>query len=461
MLDPVVRSKLEIAQIHEVLRIAVHNPEVDAKELARKIAYDIHDGKRYIIPELVQAILMIGPLAKDGVGSFWHYGNGVWINSGLGEINRRVQWILGSRYASRHEREVISPLRTKTPLIEGLGSKNYLNVPNGMLNWKTEELVPHDPKYRSTYQLTMKWNPGATCPQVDAWIEETFDPEIHNLLWQIIGVTLFPGMGPQTGIFLLGGGGNGKSTFLRLCQACLPRSAYCSVDPQQLNDDKFAGYDLFGKTANIVGDLSSLTLKGTEMFKKLTGGDEIRGERKHFDAMKFRSDATQLFAGNKMPESPDKSYGWARRVLIVPMTRVITGKYDPTLEERLHSELEGVLVKAVRALRDVMEVGHFDEPSSSKFVREKYLQKADSTVFFITAAIKFSDSFESPVANSEIVARYQAFCKSRKLKMESPTILFRSLKELGEPHLQSEKWTKGASGKRERGFTGLSITSED
>lgn len=461
MLDPVMKSKLELQQIAEITRVQVFRPEVDYVALARLIVDDLFDRGKVVIPELVKAVIMIGPLARDGTGSFWHYEKGVWINGGSMEIARRVQWILGTRYASRYEKEIVSSLKTKTPLIEGLGSKDYLNVANGMLNWKTEELVPHDPKYRSTYQLTMGWNPNATCPQVDAWIEETFEPEIHKLLWQIIGVVLYPGMGPQKIILLIGSGGNGKSTFLRLCQACLPLSAYCSVDIQQLVDDKFARYDLFGKTANIVGDMSSLSIKATEKLKQITGGDKIRGERKYFDGMYFVSEATQLSAGNKVPSASDTSYGWRRRILVVPMNRRITGKHDPTLEERLQSELEGVLVKAVRALKEVLQNGRFDEPSPDKVTSTAYKHVNDSATLFINEALEFSDSFKTPISNSNLFDRYESFCKLKKLKQESRTCLFRKIRDMGQPYVQDNKWTKIASGKRERAFAGVAFRSKE
>jgi phage/plasmid-associated DNA primase len=53
------------------------------------------------------------------------------------------------------------------------------------------------------------------------------------------------------------------------------------------------------------------------MFKAITGGDVIQGERKLRDAFEFRPFA-KLISANQMPSSEDPIYSLYRRWVIVP-----------------------------------------------------------------------------------------------------------------------------------------------
>jgi len=53
-----------------------------------------------------------------------------------------------------------------------------------------------------------------------------------------------------------------------------------SVGLHQL-DDRFATADLYGVLANIFADLDARALRASGIFKSITGGDQIRAERKY------------------------------------------------------------------------------------------------------------------------------------------------------------------------------------
>ena len=82
-----------------------------------------------------------------------------------------------------------------------------------MLDWRTEKLLPHDAKYFSTYQLQVRWDPSASCPTIINWMDKTIDSNLHNLIWQIIGVAWYPAMGFQQAIALIGGGKMARTHF--------------------------------------------------------------------------------------------------------------------------------------------------------------------------------------------------------------------------------------------------------
>jgi P4 family phage/plasmid primase-like protien len=340
MIDPVHLSKLEADQVVRINHYRVHRPEVNVRRLAELIADEIFD-RGLITTKLLEAVELLGPFAVDKGKRIWHFSDGVWVPSGEDDLTMRVVLCTGNRYRKDHVTQVASIIKARNPRINGLGPKNLINVRNGMLDWETLELFSHDPKYYSTYQVNAVWDPKSKCPVTDAWMESIFGTEIIKLLWQVMGVTIHPAMGFQKAIALIGGGLNGKGTFLRLCHALLPDSAICAIDPKVLTSNRFASAELFGKTANICGDIERFTFNSTAEFKKITGEDIINAERKNGHPFTFQSEATMLFSGNKMPASRDTSLGWFRRWLIIPMNRTIQGPPDRTLNERMKEELDG------------------------------------------------------------------------------------------------------------------------
>lgn len=453
-IDPVALSKLNLSQVREISRLRVNRSEVDVKLLVDLIADSIFLGNRLSVETLVRAVEAIGPFEVDKGKGIWHYSKGVWEPDGAEELTRRIVFCTGHKYRKDFVTQAESIIKSRRPKIGGLGPREYMNVKNGMLNWKTLELVPHSPNFYSTYQLKVSWVPSAVCPTIDTWMEETFDSGLHKLLYEIVGVTWFPGMGFQKAVVLLGSGFNGKGTFLRLCKAALPSSAITAIDPKILATNRFMSAELFGKTANICGDIERFTFGMTAEFKKITGDDPLIAERKNGQPFTFISEATNLFAANKMPPSKDNSYGWYRRWLIVPLERRITGQSDPTLESRLHAELEGLLVRAVRGLQEVMENGGFSEPEVCKKALQDYEFSCNSSALFVNERIEFSPAFKATVGNSQLIDTYKAFCLERKLEIDSKNEFYEMLEALGEGVVQ-EKWIPKSSGSPERGYIGM------
>ena len=93
-------------------------------------------------------------------------------------------------------------------------------------------------------------------------------------------------------------------------------------------ENRFRAATLFGKLANLAGDLDSKWLDNTAMFKAITGGDTIQAEHKYGAAFDFTPWALPFYSTNKAFGSADSSEGWVARWVVVPFPNSFIGRED-------------------------------------------------------------------------------------------------------------------------------------
>src|SRR5690606_34916217 len=127
--------------------------------------------------------------------------------------------------------------------------------------------------------------------------------------------------------------------------AAFPPDSLCSVPPQQFKE-RFRLELLEGKLLNVVNELPSSEIVGTAGFKSVISGDECTAERKHRDAFRFRPRALHVFLANTLPPFTDRSLGFSRRFVVLPMERdmrAVPG-FRPDFSKRVvEAELQGIV----------------------------------------------------------------------------------------------------------------------
>lgn len=274
------------------------------------------------------------------------------------------------------ERKLSLPNRASEPL---------LNCRNGMLDLETGELLEHDPKYLSTRQVAVDWNPDAKCPKYLAWLVDRVGEAQVPVVEEAIAQFLNPSRTPSKALFLFGPSRSGKSTMLRLAKEMVggENGGHVSaVRLQQLADDKFAAAELFGKTLNIGADLPKDHIKDLSAFKTMSGDDPITANRKYGAMVTFRNNALFLFSANTIPTVGEESSAYLNRMVPVVFPKTYAGSEDPRIESELLSELPGILVRWVRAYQAHMARGYtFVSPPSA--VAEHFGAASDRVARFI------------------------------------------------------------------------------
>jgi P4 family phage/plasmid primase-like protien len=288
-----------------------------------------------------------------------------------------------------------------------------LNLPNGLLDWKEGKLYPHNSHVVSTVRIPIAWDEDAECAAVDKFFSEVFPSDAIELAYEILGYMLYNDNPLHKAILLHGTGRNGKGTFIRLARMLVGHNNISAVTPQALDSSQFSSAQLYGKLANLVGDVDPRIFKSTEQFKQLTGGDYMMAQHKHKDPFTFRCRALMVAAFNALPRSADTTEGFFSRWVVIPFTAFFpAGKANPTLIDRLTRPevLQGLLVRSVMGLQSVMRRGKFNTPPSVLTATAKFRNEADPLRAFIDDRVEFRHADNSPWINrTELYMAYSVW----------------------------------------------------
>lgn len=309
----------------------------------------------FMVERARQIINRIGPVAIDPSGSLWTYDRGVYVNNDKVVLDRLYP-MLGDRFSSPILTNVRLAVQAQAPLMDLTRppSPGVMNFTNGILEWReTDEVRPHDPSVLETTQFPYAWDPSASCPRFDQWLETMLDPDQVKLAWKILAYMMLSGNPLQVAFMLYGKGSNGKSTFAHVIERLVGMTNASAVALKDFNA-RFATSAMIGKIANVVGDIDSDYQMSTAALKQVTGSDAMQFERKNRDAFRATLWATCLFSANRIPGTNDGSEGYAERWVPLHFKRKAADyRIEGFSEEALWSEIPGIAAKAVRVLRTI------------------------------------------------------------------------------------------------------------
>lgn len=327
---------------------------------------------------LAKDILGLGPLAAGIDNITWSYSGGVWSPDRYA-VRARTAQLLGERYRPSHTKVAEDVVAGRIPTIACDPVSGVINFRNGLYDWTLGRLREHDPDVPTTVQLQVPYDPDATCPTFDRFLAEIVPADMITPVWELIGYLLYSGNPLHKAVMFVGKGRNGKGTLIRVILALLGQSNVTTVSLQDLVNTRFRSAQLFGKIANIAGDIDGSYLENTALFKAITGGDTIQAEHKNRDPFDFTPWAVPLFSANKIPAASDTTAGYLSRWFVVPFPHSFEGREDRTLDDKLAdpSELAGVAAKAVRHLPQLLARGDFELGESAREAKADFTRKVD------------------------------------------------------------------------------------
>lgn len=414
-----------------------------------------------MIPAIATAVLREHAFAQDPGGRLWQYHAGAYRPHGEAVIQQAVKAYLlaaGLEGWWRPERAtaVVEYIRVDAPTLWERPPDGTVNLLNGLLDTRTMVFRPHTPGQLSPVQFPVRYDPTASCPAWEEFIEQTFPDDARDLAWEIAAFLIDCDPSLQKAVLLNGEGSNGKSAFLAGLTAFVGKANTAAMSLHKLESDRFAVARLVGKIANISADLPSDDLTSTAVFKAITGGDAVPAEYKYRDAFEFTPFCRLLFSANHYPRSADASYAFFRRWVPVPFNRTFEGaaarpraELDATLADP--HELSGVLNKALAVLPNLRTRG-FSEPESVRQAWTEFRGTTDPLAIWLDeATISTPQGF---VPKDTLRAAYHAVCDRKGLPGPSEKSFTQQLQRL-RPSVREAQ--RSISGRVTRVWFGLGL----
>lgn len=285
-----------------------------------------------------------------------------------------------------------------------------LGVPNGVLDLKTGELRPGRPEDHITMTTGIPFDAHAKCPRWERFLEEVFvDRDLIQWIRRALGYSLTGDTSEQVVFLGYGIGANGKGAFANALHYALGDYAYSAP---------FSTFELYQR-AGIPNDLASLenrrfvcssetnddTRLNEARIKALSGCDPMTARYLHQEFFTFMPHLKLWLACNHRPRVLDDSFGFWRRVRLIPFTQQFSGKSaDPRLGEKLRAEAPGILAWLIRSCLEWQRGGLEPVPNAVRAATSAYQQESDPLGSFISECC-----LEVPHATAQAAALYAAY----------------------------------------------------
>ena len=218
---------------------------------------------------------------------------------------------------------------------------------NGVLEVSNGEFLEHDRDNHITWGLDFEYDPSADPGPIIDWLQRTQygDQDRVQVLRAWLRACLL-GQGHELQRFLevIGPGGRGKSTFANLCCALVGNGNYASTTLNQLEQSRFEVASIKGKRLTLIND-SERYGGSAQIFKALTGGDNLRFEEKNKNVGEpFVYTGMVMVCANEPIQTTDNTSGLIRRRLTLEFNRPL---YDKNSEAKEMIKLDNGIVRGL------------------------------------------------------------------------------------------------------------------
>ena len=304
-----------------------------------------------------------------------------------------------------------------------------LNLENGTLDLRTMEFREHDPKDFITKISHINYDPNATCPRWEQFVDEVMvgRKAVGRYLQKAIGYSLsgdtsleclFIMFGPTTR--------NGKTTTIETILRVMGEYGR-SAKPDMLATNYFRGQSngssddvarLAGARFVGISEMEQKLTINASLTKQLTGNGSITARFLYEGYFEFHMQAKIFIDTNHLPNVTDRTLFESGRLKIIPFTRHFEDhEQDKTLKTTLMQpeNLSGILNWCIEGYRLYKAEG-LDEPDEVKAATEEYRVESDRIAQFMRQCLKKEKGAEIKAAN--VYSRYKDWCRDNGYKYE-------------------------------------------
>ena len=222
-----------------------------------------------------------------------------------------------------------------------------LSFRNGVLDTASGDFLDHDRGDYITWGLDFEYDPSAEPGPIIDWLQRTQygdEGRVQVLRAWLRACLMGRGHELQRFLEIVGPGGRGKSTFANLCCALVGNGNYASTTLNQLEQSRFEVASIKGKRLTLIND-SERYGGSAQIFKALTGGDNLRYEEKNKNVGEpFVYTGMVMVCANEPIQTTDNTSGLTRRRLTLEFNRPL---YDKSSQAKEMIKLDHGIVKGL------------------------------------------------------------------------------------------------------------------
>lgn len=322
---------------------------------------------------------------------------------------------------------------------ETLDTHLYLfNIQNGTLDLKAKDtgeeefdgitLLPHEPGRLITKLANVEYDPQATAPTFQKFIQEILpDDDVRLFMQRFFGYCLTGSNEEQIMVMLWGEGSNGKSTLVELMDYIFNSYALVTpVDSLLHTHNKGQGNEATPALARLVAarlvsaaepDVGDRLAEGA--IKNITGTEKMTARHLRKDFFEFVPQFKVCLSCNNKPYVRGQDDGIWRRLLLVPFEQIFV---DPerldqnpgalpkikNLDRKLRGETSGIFNWMLDGYRMWQESG-LAVPEKIRAATEEYREESNPVRQFINAWCKKNES--ASIRATRLYEAYVLWCK--------------------------------------------------
>ncbi|MDD3012988.1 MAG: phage/plasmid primase, P4 family [Candidatus Gastranaerophilales bacterium] len=310
-----------------------------------------------------------------------------------------------------------------------------LNCLNGTLNLETGELEEHKREDYITKIISVEHDHIAESPLFNKFLDDitSGNKDIKEFLQTAIGYSLTGSCDEQCIFIFYGLGANGKTTFLEVIRKLMGDYAK-QTDITTILSNKNASIRndiarLKGARFVTVTEAECESRISESVIKQMTGKDKVVARFLYQEHFEFAPTHKIFMATNHKPKITGTDEGIWRRIRFVEFNVSIKPeKRDLQMQEKLESELSGILNWALTGLKTWKEKGLSLPPDIEKATNQ-YRDEQCSVAQFIDECCLIEETKE--VTCSDLYSSYKIWCIRSNEKCLPKRTFGSQLKQLG------------------------------
>jgi P4 family phage/plasmid primase-like protien len=352
---------------------------------------------------------------NDETHSWMHYEvekSGTWATQTDDYMESLIKGILDTRgivgYGSHsYITNVLKALRCTliTRKWDEVSPTEFLPFINGVFHIRSQKLLPHNPNYHLTWQLPREYNPLATGWQtIENFLDEATQgsDNLKRILLCFCNAVIKGRADLQKFIHVIGVGGTGKGTYIRLVQSLIGEENTLSTTLEDWCGNNFETANAYRKRLVLFADEDKQTGK-LGKFLSLTGQDSIRAEEKGKRAFQYRYDGMVILASNLPIFVGDSVSRITRRAITTPfnyqpppgLRRNLEAEFEPELSAFTNYVLsipDEVVTNTLMGLADAPEV-------TAEFWENRV--RTDSIAAWVNDCVVVDHQAKTPIGNNK------------------------------------------------------------